>query len=138
MAEIELPKHLETGEGYGLTRWNVRAIWEGYAGWFHARSTTELYSTPSSAVHEDLVRLAGGADRIAEAAEQRLANGEAVEAIHLCEVALTASVDHERTLTTYLAAHEHLLESQAHNNFWLTRWIEREIVRARSALEKIP
>lgn len=138
MAEIELPKHLASGEGYGLTRWNVRAIWEGYAGWFHGRSTTELYSTPPSAVHEDLVRLAGGADRIAEAAQQRLANGEAVEAIHLCEVALTASAAHERTLTTYVAAHEHLLESQAQNNFWLTRWIEREIGRARSALKKIP
>ena len=24
-------------------RWNVRAIWENYAGWFHHRSTTELY-----------------------------------------------------------------------------------------------
>ena len=44
MREIKLPDHLDVGEGYGKTRWNVRAIWETYAGWFHHRSTTELYA----------------------------------------------------------------------------------------------
>ncbi len=136
MAEVELPEQVESGQGYGLTRWNVRAIWEGYAGWFHARSTTELYATPQAAVHEDLVRLAGGPDRIAEAAEQRLAEGDAVEAIHLCEIALTTDASHHKTLTTYLAAHRRLLDSGADDNFWLTRWIEREIRRSESALKK--
>lgn len=44
MREIRLPTHLDVGEGYGTVAWNVRAIWENYAGWFHHRSTTELYA----------------------------------------------------------------------------------------------
>ena len=43
MREIQLPDELAVGEGYGKVSWGVRSIWEGYAGWFHARSTTELY-----------------------------------------------------------------------------------------------
>ena len=44
MREVRLPEHLDVGEGYGTVAWNVRAIWENYAGWFHHRSTTELYA----------------------------------------------------------------------------------------------
>ena len=47
MREITVPEHLDVGEGYGKTSWNVRAIWENYAGWFHHRSTTELYDVPA-------------------------------------------------------------------------------------------
>ena len=47
MREIAVPDHLDVGEGYGKTSWNVRAIWENYAGWFHHRSTTELYGVPA-------------------------------------------------------------------------------------------
>ena len=50
MREIVLPDRFDLGEGYGRTSWNVRAIWEKYAGWFHHRSTTELYAVPASAV----------------------------------------------------------------------------------------
>ena len=42
MLDICLPQRFDLGEGYGKTSWNVRAIWENYAGWFHHRSTTEL------------------------------------------------------------------------------------------------
>ena len=43
MRELALPDDIEVGQGYGKVAWNVRAIWESYAGWFHYRSTTELY-----------------------------------------------------------------------------------------------
>jgi len=76
-------------------------------------------------------------DPIAAAAERRLANGEAIEAIALCEVALSVDAAHPRTLATYLAAHRQLLEAEGQRNFWLTRWIEREIARTESALKKI-
>ena len=46
--EIRLPPELEVGEGYGRVAWGVRAIWEGYAGWFHQRSTT-VFSSPGAA-----------------------------------------------------------------------------------------
>ena len=48
MREIRLPDELSVGEGYGKVAWGVRSIWEGYEGWFHARSTTELYGTPAT------------------------------------------------------------------------------------------
>ena len=60
MREIRVPGHLDVGEGYGRTSWNVRAIWENYAGWFHHRSTTELYDVPAAAIAPDLVAAAGG------------------------------------------------------------------------------
>ena len=56
----------------------MRAIWEGYAGWFHQRSTTELYPIPASEVHPDVVALAGGAAAVAGLALARLERGEAV------------------------------------------------------------
>ncbi|MFM9013239.1 MAG: MBL fold metallo-hydrolase, partial [Gemmatimonadota bacterium] len=74
MREITTPSHLDVGEGYGRTAWNVRAIWEHYAGWFHHRSTTELYGVPAAAVAPDIVR-AAGADALAAAAADHLAAG---------------------------------------------------------------
>ena len=68
MRDIQLPPELEVGEGYGKVSWSVRAIWENYAGWFHHSSTTELYDVPPSAVHADLVELAGGAEAVAKRA----------------------------------------------------------------------
>jgi alkyl sulfatase BDS1-like metallo-beta-lactamase superfamily hydrolase len=37
--EIALPPALRVGEDYGTVIWAVEAIWHGYAGWFHYRST---------------------------------------------------------------------------------------------------
>ena len=39
--------------------WGVRAIWENYSGWFHHRSTTELYPVDPSDLSADIVELAG-------------------------------------------------------------------------------
>jgi alkyl sulfatase BDS1-like metallo-beta-lactamase superfamily hydrolase len=124
MQEIQLPPELEVGEGYGKVSWSVRAIWETYAGWFHHRSTTELYSLPPSAVHGDLVELAGGGDAIVERASRRLAAGEPVQAIQLAEIVLGAEPLHRGAIEVSLAAHEVLdAESQ---NFWLSSWLRKQ------------
>ena len=72
MREVRVPEHLDVGEGYGKTSWNVRAIWEMYAGWFHHRSTTELYGVAPSAVAADVVA-AAGAEALVEAARSHVA-----------------------------------------------------------------
>ena len=132
MRDIELPPELEVGEGYGKVSWSVRAIWENYAGWFHHRSTTELYATPPSSVHPDLVELAGGADAVARRAQERLEEGAAVEALHLCEVALAADAKHRGALEVSRAAHERLdTESE---NFWLSRWLRKQTAELRERL----
>ena len=74
MRDVTVPEHLDVGEGYGRTAWNVRAIWEMYAGWFHHRSTTELYPVAPTAVAADLVS-AAGAEQLVDAARARLAAG---------------------------------------------------------------
>ena len=71
MRQIDLPPNLEVGQGYGMVRWDVRAIWENYAGWFHHRSTTELYPVAPSNVSADLLELAG-ADAIVGRARKAL------------------------------------------------------------------
>ncbi|HET6418233.1 MAG TPA: MBL fold metallo-hydrolase [Polyangiales bacterium] len=132
MREIRLPPELEVGEGYGKVSWSVRAIWENYAGWFHHRSTTELYAVPPSSVHRDLVDLAGGANAVAARAQQRLIAGEPVEAIHLAEVALADSPSNVAALEVMIAAHVQL-EAES-ENFWLTQWLRKQLTKLRSTL----
>jgi alkyl sulfatase BDS1-like metallo-beta-lactamase superfamily hydrolase len=132
MQEIGLPPELEVGEGYGKVSWSVRAIWETYAGWFHHSSTTELYSVPPTAVHADLVEMAGGPDVVAGRANQKLAAGEAVQAIQLAEIVLTTEPLHRGALEVSLAAHEALdLESV---NFWLSSWLRKQAGHLRELL----
>jgi len=132
MREIRLPPELEVGEGYGQVSWDVRAIWESYLGWFHGRSTTELYATPASAVHADLVELAGGAGRVAERARQKLEAGHALEAIHLAEVALAAEPRHEGAVRVAIGAHERLAGET--RNFWLGHWLVDQIRKLRERI----
>jgi alkyl sulfatase BDS1-like metallo-beta-lactamase superfamily hydrolase len=132
MQEITLPPELEVGEGYGKVSWSVRAIWETYAGWFHHSSTTELYSVPPTAVHADLVELAGGPDAIAERAGKKLAAGEPVEAIQLAEIVPTAEPLHRGAPEVNLAAHE-ALDAQS-VNFWLSSWLRKQAGHLRELL----
>jgi len=132
MQEIELPPELQVGEGYGKVSWSVRAIWENYAGWFHHRSTTELYSQAPTAVYADLVELAGGPEALARRAREKLAAGLPVEAIHLAEVALHAEPLHRGALEASLAAHEQL-DSES-ENFWLSSWLRKQAGHLRELL----
>ena len=137
MRDLRLPPELEVGEGYGKVAWSVRAIWENYAGWFHARSTTELYPVPASSVHADLVELAGGTDAVAARSEERLQRGETIEALHVAEVALGAAPDHSGALAASLAAHRALLEASLTSpgpNFWEVAWLRRAIGQLEAAL----
>lgn len=124
MREIRLPAELDVGEGYGKVAWNVRAIWETYAGWFHHRSTTELYEKPFDAVAPDIVKAAGAAALVA-AARGRLAAGEAIEAIHLTDVVLAAEPGNAEARRTAADAHAVLLSGAS--NFWERAWLNRRL-----------
>jgi alkyl sulfatase BDS1-like metallo-beta-lactamase superfamily hydrolase len=123
MAEIALPDELAVGQGYGTVPWNVRAIWETYAGWFHHRSTTELYATPAASVAPDIVA-AAGADALVDAARARLATGEPV-ALHLTDVVLGADAGHAGARSVATDAHAELLARS--ENFWERAWLRRSI-----------
>ncbi len=126
MRDIRVPDHVDVGEGYGLTSWNVRAIWENYAGWFHHRSTTELYDVPAAAVAADLVEAAGG-DALVVAARSRLEQGEPVAALHLTDIVLAAEPQQPEARAVAVQASQVLLD--ASTNFWERAWLTRSIER---------
>jgi len=126
MRDVRVPEHLDVGEGYGRTSWNVRAIWETYAGWFHHRSTTELYDVPSSAIAPDLVSLAGP-HALAGAARDRLESGQAVAALHLTDIILAVEPGHAPAREVAAAATSALLD--ASTNFWERAWLTRSLRR---------
>lgn len=123
MREVRVPEHMDIGEGYGKTSWNVRAIWEMYTGWFHHRATTELYDIPASVIAGDLVH-AAGSERLVQAAKTRLAAGQPLEALQLTEVVLAAE-DNTDARAVAAEAHRTLLKSST--NFWETAWLTRAI-----------
>ena len=125
MTEVDLPPEMEVGQGYGKVSWSVRAIWESYAGWFHHDSTTELYAVPQSAVHKDLLELAGGVDAVLARASEKFDQGRREEAIHLLDVIRNADADTAASRQLYVRVHESLLDDS--DNFWLSSWLEHQI-----------
>lgn len=117
MREITLPAELEVGQGYGKVAWDVRAVWENYSGWFHHRSTTELYPVGPDAVTADIVELAG-ADALVARAGEHLDAGRLLEAIHLAEL---VGADDPGARDVLRQAHEGLLADST--NFWETAWL---------------
>lgn len=124
MRDIRLPPHLELGQGYGTVAWDVRAIWENYSGWFHHRSTTELYPIDPTEISADLVELAG-ADALVARARVHLDAGRPVQAIALAEKVTDADSQHSGARGVLKAAHERLLTDS--NNFWETAWLKKQI-----------
>jgi glyoxylase-like metal-dependent hydrolase (beta-lactamase superfamily II) len=124
MREIRLPAHLDVGEGYGKVSWNVRTIWENYSGWFHHRSTTELYDVPAAAVAADVVA-AAGAESLVAIATVRLDADEPVAALHLTDLVLATTPEHPGARTVAAQATRALLERS--DNFWERAWLTRSI-----------
>jgi alkyl sulfatase BDS1-like metallo-beta-lactamase superfamily hydrolase len=126
MREITLPTEYEVGQGYGKVAWDVRAIWENYSGWFHHRSTTELYPVGFDAVTADVVELAG-ADPLVEQARAHLAAGRPLHAIHLAELVSSVQADHLGAREVLRKAHEKLFADTT--NFWERAWLTEQIAR---------
>jgi alkyl sulfatase BDS1-like metallo-beta-lactamase superfamily hydrolase len=124
MREVVLPSELEVGQGYGMVRWNVRAIWESYAGWFHHRSTAELYAEGPDRMEADLLELAG-AEPVLGRARSLLDAGEPVRSIQLAEIVNRAEPGNKEVKQVLITAHEDLL--QASTNFWEAAWLREQI-----------
>jgi alkyl sulfatase BDS1-like metallo-beta-lactamase superfamily hydrolase len=131
MNEIKLPPDLDIGEGYGKLSWSVRGIYEGYAGWFDLNPAT-MYEKPASSVYSDVVRLAGGPDAVAKLAMERAQAGQAVEALHLSDIALAADANHKLSLEAKLKALETLRSRSRNSNE--RGWLEFSINQVKSKL----
>jgi len=132
MKETQLPPELEIGEGYGKVSWDVKAIWETYAGWFHHMSTLELYPDAPSEINGDLLEITGGADPVVARARKRLEAGDAVQAVQLAEIVLSEQPVHRGALEVSLDAHERLDRESV--NFWLSSWLRKEAGHLRELL----
>ena len=129
MREVRVPEHLDVGEGYGKTSWNVRAIWEMYTGWFRHRSTTELYGVAPASVAADVVH-AAGADALVEAARTHVEGGRPVRALHLTDLVLASEPAHPAARAVAADAHEALLAGT--DNFWEKAWLIKSIDELRT------
>jgi alkyl sulfatase BDS1-like metallo-beta-lactamase superfamily hydrolase len=129
--DIRLPEALEVGEDYGTVIWAVEAIWHGYAGWFHYRSTTELYGVPPHLAYAEIAALAGP-EALGKRAQALAAAGKPLEAIHLAEIALAGDPSAPAALDAYITAHEALLAAAPVRNRWYQYWIKGEIAKAKA------
>lgn len=135
MREIRLPEALTIGEYHGKVSWAVKTIWEEYSGWFHFDSTTSLYAVPRASVDADLCRLAGGADRLADAARDKLQQQQPLEALHLLDIALGVEPTNRQALSAKANALQQLLEASGGANLSEVMLLRSELAATTTALE---
>lgn len=126
MREVAVPKELKIAEWHGKTAWNVKAIWHEYAGWFHYDSTTALYDIPASAVAPDVLRLAGETSLVA-CAQDHVAAGRPLEALHLLDIVLAAKPESGSGRAVKRDALRTLLNRSEHLNFSEAMWLKSEL-----------
>lgn len=131
MQEIKLPASYNLSEVFGKVSWSVRGIYDGYAGWFDGNPAS-MYEVPPSSIYPDLVKLAGGPDRVAQLALETLQAGKPVEALHLTDVALAFDVKNAATLNVRIKALENLLDHC--ENYIEYGWLEYGIRKAKETL----
>lgn len=134
MAEIQLPDEIKIGEYHGKVSWAVRTIWEEYSGWFHMDSTTSLYAVPRSSVDSDLVELAGGADTLADRAQQKVGEGKPLEAIHLLDISLGAEPAHTSSLLVKKEALGQLVKASGGTNLSEVMWLKSQLAGVEALL----
>jgi len=127
MREIRLPEALQIAEAHGKVSWAIRSIWHEYAGWFLYDSTTSLYAVPRASIDADLVELAGGASALATRAQQKLAAGQPLEALHLLDIALDVAPDQADALAVKKEVLDRLLKESGGTNFSETMWLRSEL-----------
>lgn len=132
MREVRLPEALALPEEFGRVSWSVRGIVDGYAGWFDGNPAS-MYTDPTSSACPELVALAGGPDSVAARAHAILDGGDAVRALHLADMALTASPAHRGALEVRLVALQAL--RAASHNYIESQWLAFGIRETRRALE---
>ena len=85
---VKLPPELASKdylrEYYGNIQWGIRAIFDGYLGWFDG-NPTNLFSLPPAEEAAKMVELAGGTDALISNAQKALKNGEVQWCAQLCD-----------------------------------------------------
>lgn len=130
--EVRLPPHLADHpylqELYGTVAWSVRSIFSGYLGWFDGDASTLSPPSPVERARSTIA-LAGGINRVIEAADDALAEGRAAWAAELVQHVLVIAPGHGDARKVKALALRHLgrtsLSPNA-RNYYLSQSLELE------------
>ncbi|MFH2063650.1 MAG: alkyl sulfatase dimerization domain-containing protein [Pseudomonadota bacterium] len=127
---VKLPDHLAgrpyLHEYYGTVEWSVRAIFDGYLGWFSGNAT-DLFPLPPRERAVKIAQLAGGKDRLLENARLAFQQKEVQWSLELCDHVLRLEPDNRQAKDMKAAALTALGEKQIAStarNYYLTQALE--------------
>ncbi len=129
---VKLPAHLARQsylhEYYGTVPWSVRAIFEGYLGWFGGNAT-DLFPLSPPERAKRFVDLAGSEQRLIDHAKQAVAKKDYQWALELCDQLLQINLDSEVVRELKAEALKSLGSQQiaaTARNYYLTQALEIE------------
>ena len=100
---VHLPPHLRDhpylAEHYGTVEWSVRAVYNGYIGWFSGRPG-DLHPLPVMDEARLMVEMAGGRQRLVERIRKTVSGGQWQWGLKLCDMILDSEGDLEDELVT--------------------------------------
>jgi alkyl sulfatase BDS1-like metallo-beta-lactamase superfamily hydrolase len=118
-ASVRLPANLAEKpylqEYYGVIEWSVRSIYAGYLGWFNG-NPTQLFPLSPLDEAERMIRLAGSAATLLEAAREALTMGEYQWACQLLDHLLVLEPDSRDLKQLKASALRFLAASQPSSN----------------------
>lgn len=128
---VQLPERLANKDYlrpfYGHPDWGVRTVFNSYLGWFDGNATN-LFPLPPRAEAERMVKLAGGKDKLLQAARDALADDDAQWAAQLADHLLAIdSGDHaaKQIKAESLTKLAHNMVNATARNYYLT--VAREL-----------
>lgn len=128
---MKLSEHLASKEYlrsfYGHPDWGVRTFFNGYLGWFDGNATN-LFPLPPKVEAERMVKLAGGKDKLLQAAKVALAEDDNQWAAQLADHLLAiVSGDHaaKQINADALTKLAHNMVNATARNYYLT--VAREL-----------
>ncbi len=128
--QVRLPSHLARQpylyEYYGTVEWSVRAIFDGYLGWFGGNAT-HLFPLQQKKRAAHFANLAGGETALAERARNAVAGQDFQWALELCDQLLVLNPDEQEIRNLKADALEALGRKQIAapaRNYYLTQALE--------------
>jgi alkyl sulfatase BDS1-like metallo-beta-lactamase superfamily hydrolase len=129
---VRLPEHLAAQpylqEYYGTVAWSIRAIFDGYLGWFGGNAT-DLFPLGQPARAERFAALAGGQTALLDHARKALADGDYQWSLELTDqlLRLDPSAPEVRQIKAdALRALGHRQTAATARNYYLTQALEVE------------
>jgi len=127
---VKLPTHLARlpylHEYYGTVEWSVRAIFEGYLGWFGGNAT-DLFPLPLQERAKRFAQLAGGQDVLFKRAREALDKKDYQWTLELIDPYLQLNPENKEARNTKASALKALGERQiaaTARNYYLTQALE--------------